>query len=757
MHEEMDDMEEIIDDFVTETGELLQMLDNDLIAMEKNPGDFELINKIFRAVHTIKGAAGFLGFDKIVTVVHNSESILNKCRQGELEVTPQINDTILKAADLLKILLGRIRSKDDAQVDITPVIQELQDYLGDVKEKEPAGMEDKTGKAKKTQVDEVALETELPGETSKAGQALVEEQKISSEQLNEALEERVTSPKIDEAPVDENPASNVNLESTLKKQGASPAPGMAEHTIRVDIDRLDEVLTLVGELVLGRNRIMQISSELEKSYESDLWVQSLTDAMSHMNMVTTDLQLAVMKTRMQPIKKIFNRFPKMVRDLAKSIKKEINLNIEGENTELDKSVIEEIADPLVHLIRNAVDHGMELPDEREAVGKPREGQLTLAAFYEGNNIIIEVRDDGKGMDSEKIVNRALEKGMINASDAGRMGERDKINLIFMPGFSTTQEVSNISGRGVGMDVVRNNVVKLSGTIDIRTEIGVGTTISIRLPLTVAIIQTLMVSVGEETFALPLASVVETVRTSPENIQHVDRQEVINLRGEVLPLVRLKDIFNIDWMETTNSDPGENWLYVVVIAIAEKKVGIVVEKLMGQEEVVIKSLGKYIDSKGIAGATILGNGKVTLIVDLGGLMEMIEERTDTSGKKEHAENKKIILLVDDSAMSRKSQKKALEAAGYLVMEAENGKEALGSLKSNPDIAGVVTDIIMPEMDGLEMVRKIKSTPGFKSLPVIAISVAEEKAEMEKGLQAGVNDYHSKSDIAGMVDSVRKLVR
>ncbi|MBI5178077.1 MAG: hybrid sensor histidine kinase/response regulator [Nitrospinae bacterium] len=764
MAEEMDEMREIVNDFVTETDELIGALDNDLIALENSPDDLDLINKIFRAVHTVKGAAGFLGFTKMVDVVHRTENVLNKCRQGELKVTPRINDVILRAVDVLKTILDNIRNSEESTMDIAPLLAELE--VAATPEGEapaslpPAPMGDA--------VDLSSLFTKKPEEAPAAemprlGELLINELKITPEQLSEALEEQEKAPKLGEILVKKHLISQEDLDQALKKQPKPSTQAVAqEQTIRVDIERLDEVMNLVGELVLGRNRILQIGTELEHSYENDPRVQSLMDTVSQINMVTSDLQLAVMKTRMQPVKRVFNRFPRMVRDLAKSIGKEINLVILGEETELDKSVIEEIGDPLVHLVRNGVDHGMETPDEREAMGKPREGTLTLAAFYEGNNIMIEVRDDGKGMDPERLVAKAIAKGVIQEADVERMTEKDKINLIYAPGFSTAERVSDISGRGVGMDVVRTNIVKLNGTINTQTELGKGTTISIRLPLTVAIIQTLMVGVGRETFALPLASVVETVRTSVESIQYMDMQEVIHLREEVLPLVRLSDIFSVEVSEAAGVDSNQQWLYVVVIAIAEKKVGIVVESLLGQEEVVIKSLGKYIRPKGIAGATILGNGKVTLIVDLGGLMDVIDEMrinkpAPRKPKKKIAErSNKTILVVDDSAVARMNQKRALEAAGYNVIEAEHGLDGLEKLKANPGVSMIVTDMLMPALNGAQMTARIKADERFKGIGVIALTVAEDEKLRSEGFRAGIDEFFYKNDLSGMLESVKKRI-
>lgn len=590
----LDEMREIVNDFILETEELLSGLDQDLVEMEKSPDDLNLLNKIFRSVHTIKGAAGFLGFSQMVELVHHTEDVLNKLRHGELKVNSKINDAILKSADIIKLLLNDIKNNDIKDIDLSGILSELTDILSGKIAEAPAIKGDAAPK--------------------KLGEILIEEQVVTEEQLEEALESQVP-PKLGEVLVEKKFATEDQVQKALSKQGAAAQP--AEQTIRVDINRLDNVMNLVGEMVLGRNRLIQLVSKLEQQYEDNEIIGILNETASHITLVTTDLQLAVMKTRMQPIKKVFNKFPRMVRDLAKDLGKEINLELIGEETELDKSVIEEIGDPLVHLVRNSIDHGIEMPDERVAAGKDKIGQVRLSAYYEGNNIVIEIRDDGKGMDVSRIKEKAVEKGMISRDEASRLSKKDAINFIFAPGFSTAQKVSDVSGRGVGMDVVKTNITKLNGLIDIDSDYGKGSVISIKLPLTIAIMQSLMVGTGTEIFALPLASVIETVRISNDDIQTVDQHEVIKLRNSVLPLVRLGDIFRI---HAENSENG--WLYVVVIGVAEKRVGIMVEKLYGQEEVVIKSLGEYVSTKGIAGATILGDGRVTLIVDLAQLFEII---------------------------------------------------------------------------------------------------------------------------------------
>ena len=374
---------------------------------------------------------------------------------------------------------------------------------------------------------------------------------------------------------------------------------------------MDNVMNLVGEMVLKRNRLLKLSSSLEQRYEDDENVHGLTETVSHLNLITSDLQQAVMKTRMLPIKKVFNKFPRMVRDLARQKGKEIDLQVFGEETELDRSVIEEIGDPLVHLIRNSVDHGIEPPEDREKYAKKRQAAITLSAYHEGSHIIIQIEDDGRGIDVEKVKSKAIEKGIIDENESNRMREKELVNLIFHPGFSTADKVTDVSGRGVGMDVVKSNIAKLNGIIDIETTKNKGTKISIQLPLTVAIIQALMVEVGGEIFAVPLHSVLETVRINTKDIKMIDKQEVVRLRDNVLTLIKLSEEFSIE-----DAGTGDDWVYIVVIELAERKMGLVVDRLHGQEEAVIKSLGEYLaNTEGITGATITGDGRVVLILDI----------------------------------------------------------------------------------------------------------------------------------------------
>ena len=394
-----------------------------------------------------------------------------------------------------------------------------------------------------------------------------------------------------------------------------------DQTVRVETPRLDHVMNLVGELVLGRNRLMKLGFGLEEQYENEPSVRELGVTLAQLNLVTSDLQLAVMKTRMVPIRKVFAKFPRLVRDVSNKLGKQVRLELLGEDTEVDKSVADELGDPLVHLVRNSMDHGLETVEDRQKSGKGMEGYVRLAASQEGNSIVIRIEDDGRGLQVEKIKAKAIEKGLVSESDVATMGPREMMNLIFLPGFSTADQVSDLSGRGVGMDVVRTNISRMNGSIELDSEPGHGSRVTIKLPLTVAIIQALMVEVECCTFAIPLASVVEAVKVKKEEIKTINGQAVLNLRERILPLLHLSEKFQIP----VNSSMEE--CYVVVVAIGERHFGVVVDRLKAQEEVVIKSLGDFLaEVTGVAGATITGDGKVVLILDMADLVEEVRGAT-----------------------------------------------------------------------------------------------------------------------------------
>jgi len=551
------EMDDIINDFLAEASESLEQLDQKFIDLEKQPGDTSLLNDIFRSIHTIKGAAGFLGFQQMVDVTHITEDVLNKLRKGEMKVTGGIMDAILQSVDLIKLLLNNIKERNNREEDLKPVIAVLTDVL--------------EGKFKEDAPKETARSEPKPGEA------------------------------------DEEPRQ-------ARPEDASTAG--REQSIRVDTERIDSVLNLAGELVLSRNRLMKLGGRLNDGNGDTDLNSHVNEAIAQLDLVTTDLQLAVMKMRMQPIAKVFNKFPRMVRDLARQMEKEVELHISGEETELDKTVIEEIGDPLVHIVRNAIDHGMETPADREAKGKPRCGRVELKAYQEGRNIIVSVSDDGKGMDPEALKRSAVEKGLMAPEEAEKLTRSDAFNIIFIPGFSTAKAVSSISGRGVGMDVVKTNISRINGTITIDSEPGKGTRIIFRLPLTLAIIQALTVEAGGEVYGIPLSNVTENIRVTGAEIKTVEGREVINIRDRIYPVVRLGSL-----VRGSSAANDSEWKYIVIIGIGEKHFGILVDRLHGQEEIVMKSMGEYLKgTEGVAGACITGDGNVILILDMAGLLE-----------------------------------------------------------------------------------------------------------------------------------------
>ena len=584
--------QELLEGFLTETAELLEKLDDDLVALEKAPGDTDLLNRIFRSIHTVKGASSFLGFDLLVKVTHKTEDVLNRLRKGELLVTPEIMDVILEATDLVKTLVSDIKGGDivDREIDVT--VNKLIPLLSE--------------------------------------QAAVQQQPAEqAAQPTTAAPAEAQSPEPAQEPSETQPAAAMPPAAPRQapepvKKPAPPKPvekggdDLSDNsTVRVDVKRLDDLMNQVGELVLERNRMIQLNQDLQSgSSDQVLFGEEFAKLSKRMSFVTSELQMQVLKMRMIPVEKVFKKFPRIVRSLARDLGKEVDLQIFGEETELDRSVVDEIGDPLIHLIRNAMDHGLETPDERMAVGKPRTGTLVLAAVHEGNSIIISIKDDGRGIDTERVGRKAIEKGLITEDQLAAMSQREMFDLIFLPGFSTKDKASDLSGRGVGMDVVKTNIKKLNGLIEIKSEKGLGSEFILRLPLTLAIIQSLLVEVEGEIYSIPLASVLETLRVDQREFHVIGGQEVLKLRDMVLPLIRLEQVFKVQ-----RRYEQESFCYVVVIGAADKRVGLVVTRLVGQQEVAIKSLGNYLANvPGIAGSTILGDGRVTLIVDPVGMID-----------------------------------------------------------------------------------------------------------------------------------------
>ncbi|MDX1695240.1 MAG: chemotaxis protein CheA [Ketobacteraceae bacterium] len=764
----LDADEEILQDFLVEAGEIIELLSEQLVQLENRPDDVELLNAIFRGFHTVKGGAGFLQLDTLVDLCHAAENVFDMLRNAKLTVNAELMDVVLQALDSVVAMFAQVNAREYPDAADPQLMEALHNIIqgnapaksapaepapepvpaqpaaesdgGDITDEEFEMFLDAIddGEGTKKAVAEAASEDDdgfidvgadepaagdsdeitedefealldqlhgtggAPGKSGDAAPAVAEtapssaasdSDEISEDEFESLLDElhgkgkgpstsggqepeaakggaggegdlitddefenlldelhgkgkgpttgAIAAPaaKAPEPPKPEParpaakteaakpaapaqqpaaskpaPAPKPAAPAAAKKPAVPPKDAVpAETTVRVDTKRLDDIMNMVGELVLVRNRLVRLGL---KSAD-----EAMAKAVANLDVVTGDLQTAVMKTRMQPIKKVFGRFPRVVRDLARNLKKEINLELEGEETDLDKNLVEALADPLVHLVRNSVDHGIESPDAREQAGKPRSGKVVLAAEQEGDHIVLSITDDGGGMDAAVLRRKAVEKGLMDQEAADRLSDHEAFNLIFHPGFSTKDQISDVSGRGVGMDVVKTKISQLNGTIDVQSEKGVGTKIAIKVPLTLAIMPTLMVMLGEQAFALPLVSVNEIFHMDLTKTNVVDGQEVVVVRERPLPLFHLKR-----WLINSHQEKQKD-AHVVIVSVGTQKMGFVVDQLIGQEEVVIKPLGKMLHgTPGMAGATITGDGRIALILDVPSMLKAYASRS-----------------------------------------------------------------------------------------------------------------------------------
>ena len=606
----MSEIDGIVAEFLVESTEGLDQLDQDLVALEQTPGDHELLARIFRVVHTIKGTCGFLGFGRLEGVAHAGENLMSLLRDGKLQLTAEIATGLLHLVDTIRTILAGI------------------DGLGT----EPAG-------------DDTALVAELEALQSPSGNGT--QPKARSGRKRAAASPAVESVVVAEThqPADLPPAPAVTSPEPTEQRATA-----ADSTIRVDVGLLDNLMNLVGELVLARNQMLQHITRVGENGLQATW--------QRLDLITTELQESVMKTRMQPIGNVWNKFPRVIRDLAVNVGKSVHLEMEGEQTELDKTIIEAIKDPLTHLVRNAVDHGIESPEKRRAAGKPEEGTVSLRAFHEGGQVNIEMADDGAGIDPERIRRKAVERGLVSADQASRMSDREALGLIFLAGLSTAAQVTNVSGRGVGMDVVKTNIEKIGGSVDAQSRLDAGTTFKIKIPLTLAIIPALIVTTDGDRYAIPQVNLLELVRLEGERtktgIERIHGAPVYRLRGRLLPLVYLDAALKLGRGAcATNADAAPT-INIVVLQAGDRQFGLVVDQVSDTEDIVVKPLGKQL--KGItafAGATIMGDGRVALILDVLGLAQRagvvteVRDRviTDRNAVTMHTDERESLLLVE----------------------------------------------------------------------------------------------------------------
>ncbi len=618
-----DDLKEIVRDFLIESQESLDNMDQDLLYLEGHPEDKDKIGSIFRSIHSIKGACCFLGFVKLEKVSHAGENVLSKIREGQLAISTLVMDKLLKMVHAVRrILVSLEETEEEGTEDFSALLLDLAKLTAtdkavpshpqvktspsadwqSVKVSESPRMEKPIGEilVESGRIEPMelvdALKGQLDGDPRRVGEILVEQGAIQPEQINDALENQRTQ--------------------------ASKGPALADKSIRVDVDLLDKLMNQMGELVLSRNQLLQIADSGKDSV--------LAAATQKLNRITSELQEGMMRTRMQPVISQWGKYPRMIRDLATVCGKQIRLEMEGQNTELDRGLLESIKDPLTHILRNSVDHGVENPTERLAAGKPAEGCIVIKAFQESGMVVITVSDDGRGLNTSRIKAKALEKGLITATAASSMSDQAFVDLIFLPGFSTAEKVSNVSGRGVGMDVVRTNIEKVSGTVNMASVPGKGTTITLRIPLTLAIIPALLVRAGSQIFATPQSSLIEVIRLTPDSrkstIENLNGIYLYKYRSGLLPIFHLDRILQMTG--DLESDVQATW-FVLILNLDGKYFGLVVDRVLDTQEIVVKAVGKRLKELLVySGATILGNGEIAMILDVAGLASKVElARTD----------------------------------------------------------------------------------------------------------------------------------
>lgn len=858
---------DIVDFFLVEASEHLQILNDGLLSLEENHDNVSVIDEIFRSAHTIKGSAAMLGFNVVSKLAHKMEDLLGKIRSQELSLSEPVIDLLLQSVDTLSLQIENIPKGTGEEESILLMFDDLYaEFLESseaaaiqaVRERETDSSEAEAEESPEQEEDAITSfeafpELELPQISEDLFSGEISETEIAEIPLPEELDEQ--APPAAETS-SKRPPSKSSAKISLTQAAASQSMVAAgeKKIVKVDVEGLNLLMNLVGELVINRTRLDQrityvnkLSSELNFSQERLLKVvrdfkekyefgqiqergpgsqeytttprvrpkgsnmldgffelefdqyddfnilsrslveigSDISEIMSQLNAffdqfeeessqirrITNDLQEEITNIRMVEVGQLFNRFHRTVRDVAKQESKLATLRISGEDAKLDKTVINEIADPLMHLVRNSISHGIESPDIRQARGKPREGQISLNAYKEGDTIIIEAIDDGNGLDVQRIRETIAEKGLRSLADIERMPDSEVIQFIFAPGFSTKKNVSDISGRGVGMDVVKTNITKLGGVIDIKTELGKGTKFAIKLPLTLIIYPALLVKCGGQEFAISLTSVEETARIPIHHIHHVANQEVIKLRDRVLPIRRLNRILRFDH-DAALSTPG--YLPVVIVRSADHTLALMVDELIGRETIVIKPLGDYLKKVAIfSGATISGEGKVRLILDIATIVEqeLVEKIAGSRGSSlvqiepitpyadkpiQTVNTSPRLLLVDDSISIRKVVGMFLSNAGYEVDAAIDGVEALEKI-SHTSYDVIITDLEMPRMHGYELIAEVRNGYNLKAVPIIVLTSRAGDKHYQKAVELGASDYIVKPvDEDTLLQSVRKLL-
>ncbi|MBI4743888.1 MAG: response regulator [Actinobacteria bacterium] len=725
--------------FKEEAREHIEKLNSGLLALEANPDDFEVLDEILREAHTLKGAAGIVELADISKIVHKIEDVFISIKEKKLKLNDKMLRVLFFGLDSVLLLVETQSEEQESGVDIQKVCESLEQIY----------VLEKAGGKKKAA--EKSTLTIVP-KTFKKTDETIKVDAVKFDKLMNLVGEIV----IDQIRSHGAIVILRKLVNLTREQW-----GVFKQVKRKIIDEIGEsgsgAEELGAKIMFMENLCNQLKTDTYK-----LW-RDQSELISHRDLIINGLQQEVMDARMLPIATIFNTFPRLVFDLSKEQEKKIKLNMEGLETELDKKMIEEIRDPLMHLVRNAVDHGIESPETRLATGKPAEGIIDLLATQEGESIVVKIKDDGAGVDLEKIKEIAIKKNHITSSEINSASRQELVNLLFRPGFSTSEEITNISGRGVGLDVVKRNIEELKGTVDLYSDSGKGTTVTLKIPLTLAIIRVLLVKVGEDIFALPTSSIEETIRIYADDIRKIEGEDAIDLRGTIIPVVDLANILNVSRVDGEGVFK-EGRASAVIVSSAGRRIGFIVDELVGEQSVVVKTLGGYLKNIGnIAGATVLDKGEVVIILHIPDLIKLAcfsteteKETLKTQFKDSEIGRKKLVLVVEDSSITRELEKDILQTLGYEVETASDGIDAVSRLAERSfDL--IITDIQMPRMDGFQLVEYIRKEENYKNIPAIIVSSREEEEDIKRGVEVGADAYILKSSFnqADLHETIKRL--
>lgn len=807
------DYEFVIDDFIAEADDCLENINTNLIKLEEEKS-IEVLNEIFRAAHTLKGNSGTVNLTSVQYLTHSIENIFDDLRTGKYEITQELIDILLKCVDVLGEIFAKIREREIIDIDVSNLIEVLNTVKNNLSKKNISEELDYSENEEEplNGIKEKLSKIKLNGEDSKdklakASQKIVQKQtiRVDSQKLDNimnlvgelvinkiSLDEQLQKLNMVLIDFEKNRKSinQMKLDTVTEKKSSYKSLLKEIKKIIIDTFMIEEESNRCEAIINSIDLLFE--KQMENKQVADDWItelndeikmiavdlnkisssnyeimQGLVDSTDQVGFITKELQNEVMKTRMVPIANIFNKFPRTVRDLSHSMNKNIKLEIFGEETELDKNVIDKMGDPLMHLIRNSVDHGIEPSEVRLNAGKTEIGTIKLSAYYRGNQVVIEIEDDGGGLNTSKILKKAIEKGLTTEEEASQLTKKQIFNFIFAPGFSTAEKITDISGRGVGMDVVRESISQLKGMVEVDSKEGEYTRFIIKLPLTVAIIQVLLIKVVNESFAIPVFNIEETLKILPEQIKRVGVKDVINIRGQVVSVVNLDEVLELPCADDKKRE--DNFISICIVGLADKRIGFIVDDLLGNQEVVIKNLGSYFQKiKHVSGATILGSGKIMLILDVPSLIkttceeesasftanryakpEVKKEKLVARTVEEEAEVQpspeekppvglKKILIVEDSKSIRTIIKSYLEEIGFVVDEAVDGYDGLQKAKEfNYDI--ICTDITMPRMDGYVLIKNLRKIENYKLKPIIIVSSHDREVDKLKGFDAGADDY------------------